>query len=178
VNEPTQPAQAVAETTTPAPARTSQPAAGATPSAADLLNARLHGLGSTDPQTMKHYGDGIGDLAARAVGEAEAELAPPIEILAKTFGLIRVRRTALVADSIAYVYEVRETPFGKRCVAWRITDHPRPEAPERFDPNRPVASRNRPLTAVVEKRVDVSCNDPRIQRVVPGTLQTPVPRHG
>jgi hypothetical protein len=128
---------------------------------------------------MKHYPGGIGDLAQRAVEEAEAALAPPAEILAKTFGLLRIERTTFHADSIAYVYERHQTPFGERCIAWRITDHPKPSAPDRYDPSKPLpADRNLQLRPQVERRVEVSCNDPRMTRVTPGSIGTPVPRHG
>lgn len=127
---------------------------------------------------MKHYG-GLGDLAARAIADAEAALAPPAQILAQTFGLIRVDRTVVRADSVAYVYKRIRTPFGERCLAWRITDHPKPPPPARYDPlHPPDPRRNLELKPEVEESVEVSCNDPRMERVVPGSLTTPVPRHG
>ena len=102
-------------------------------------------------------------------------------MLAKTFGLIRVTRTLFVADSVAYVFERRQTPFGERCRAFRVTDHPKPPAARRAStPTTPTATRspdrNPDLKPVVEY-IDVSCNDRRMEPVVPGSLTTPVPRH-
>jgi hypothetical protein len=125
---------------------------------------------------MKLYVPSVADLAKRAV---EA-LAPPAEILARTFGLIRVHRTETVADSIAYVYERISTPFGERCRAYRITQHPLPAAPHKYDFTDPWRNappgRNPDLKPVVET-VDVSCHDHRMEPVVPGSLKTPVPQH-
>ena len=127
---------------------------------------------------MKQYGADTSGLAERAVAAYEAAVAPPAEVLAKTFGLIRVKRTAFVADSVAYVFERRQTPFGERCRAFRVTDHPKPPPPPRFDPSHPLAfpDRNPDLKPVVEY-IDVSCNDRRMEPVEPGSLATPVPRH-
>ncbi len=180
----------------PAPARPAQPgsrpaAAGeggaprapgpqGSPDATALLNAKLKALTIGAGSTTKHYGADIGDLAQRAVEAYEASVAPPAEVLAKTFGLIRVKRTLTVADSVAYVFERRQTPFGERCRAYRITDHPQPPPPPRFDPNHPernpIPDRNPDLKPAVEY-IDVSCNDRRMEPVVPGSLRTPVPRH-
>lgn len=127
---------------------------------------------------MKHYTPGATEVVQRAMDAAEAALAPPAEILAQTFGLIRIERTVVVADSIAYVYKRIKTPFGERCLAWRITDHPKPAGPERYDPNRPYFPEGSPnLKPLVEKDAEVSCNDHRMQAVTPGTITTPVPRH-
>jgi hypothetical protein len=130
---------------------------------------------------MKQYNPTIGDIAKRALDAYEAALAPPAEILARTFGLIRVQRTAIVADSIAYVYEHIRTPFGQRCRAYRITEHPHPPPqPQKFDAKdtwrNPGADRNPDLKPTVDT-VEVSCNDRRMEAVVPGSLKTPVPRH-
>ncbi|MEA2667053.1 MAG: hypothetical protein QOI11_3997 [Candidatus Eremiobacteraeota bacterium] len=150
------------------------------PDATALLNAKLKALTLGGGSTMKQYGPDAADLARRAVEAYEAAVAPPAEVLAKTFGLIRVRRTAFVADSVAYVFERRQTPFGERCRAFRVTDHPKPPPPPRFDPNHPernpIPDRNPDLKPEVEY-IDVSCSDRRMEPVVPGSLKTPVPRH-
>jgi hypothetical protein len=156
------------------------PAPQGSPDATALLNAKLKALTLGGGSTVKSYGPDAADLARRAVEAYEAAIAPPAEVLAKTFGLIRVSRTAFVADSVAYVFERRQTPFGERCRAFRITDHPKPPAPARFDPNHPerapIPDRNPDLKPEVQF-IDVSCNDRRMEPVVPGSLRTPVPRH-
>jgi len=132
--------------------------------------------------TTKTYTPGAADVLARARDAYEAALAPPLEILAKTFGLIRVARTMVVADSVAYVYERHHTPFGDRCLAWRVTEHPEPQPTPWHDPAIGAPPPNFPpgapdLKAVVEKSVEVDCNDKRMQAVAPGSLTSPVPRH-
>jgi hypothetical protein len=119
-----------------------------------------------------------------AVGAYERALAPPAEVLAETFGLIRVSRTLAHADSIAYVFERRRDLLGREtCRAFRITDHPQPPPPTPMPaimggfPRPYLPDRNPDLKPIVEY-VDVSCNDRRMERVEPGSLRTPVPRHG
>lgn len=114
-----------------------------------------------------------------AVDAYEKALAPPAEVLAATFGLIRVSRTLVRADSIAYVFERKHDLLGREvCRAFRITDHPQPPPPSRFDPNRPLVFPDRaPDRKPVIEFVDVSCSDPRMEKVEPGSLTTPVPRH-
>jgi hypothetical protein len=129
---------------------------------------------------MKLYVPSVGDLAKRALDAYEAALAPPAEILARTFGLIRVHRTTTVADSVAYVYERVSTPFGERCRAYRVTEHPLPPPPQKFDftnPYRNPVPRGIPDLKPMIETVDVSCRDRRMEAVVPGSLKTPVPRH-
>jgi hypothetical protein len=128
-----------------------------------------------------HYTPGLDPRTA--VEEYERKLAPPAEILAATFGLIRVSRTIRHADSIAYVYERKRDLLGREvCRAFRITDHPPPPPPTPFPSviggfQRPyLPDRNPDLKPIVEV-VDVSCNDPNMEKVVPGSLRTPVPRH-
>jgi len=123
-------------------------------------------------------------LDPRTAAEAyEAALAPPAEVLAATFGLIRVTRTLVHADSVAYVFERKRDLLGREvCRAFRITDHP-PPPPPTPPPSlvggvaRPyLPDRNPDLKPVIEY-VDVSCNDAKMQKIVPGSLKTPVPRH-
>jgi len=110
-------------------------------------------------------------------------LAPPAEVLAATFGLIRVRRTIVHADSVAYVFERKRDILGREvCRAFRITDHPEPPpptAPPSLQGGQPrIMFPDRPpdIKPIIEF-VDVRCNDPRMERIVPGSLKTPVPRH-
>ncbi|HEY4440030.1 MAG TPA: hypothetical protein VGN14_06215 [Candidatus Elarobacter sp.] len=109
---------------------------------------------------------------------------PPAEILAATFGIIRERRTEVRADSVAYVYGTpRKNIFGRTvCKAWRVTDHPLPgpptAAPSLAGGRANLAFPGPPpdLKPVIDE-VDVACDDPRIEKHVPGSLATPVPRH-
>jgi hypothetical protein len=133
------------------------------------------------PVAPGHYTPGLDPNAA--VAAYEKALAPPAEVLAATFGLIRVERTTFHADSVAYVFERKKDIFGREvCRAFRVTDHPQPPAPtpvprliggfpQPYLPDRPPD-----LKPVVEY-VDVSCNDKHMERFPPGTLTTPVPRH-
>jgi len=128
--------------------------------------------------TMRSYGGTAIDPKSVAE-DYEKLVAVPAEILAQTFGLIRITRTIRHADSISYVYERRRDILGREvCRAFRITDHPEPTPPPRFDPNHPLVFPDRlPDLKPIVERVDVDCNDPRMERVVPGSLATPVPRH-
>ena len=158
------------------------PAPGASPSnGLASLNDKLRSLLPHGPVTPGRYTPGLDPQAA--VAAYEAALAPPAEVLAATFGLIRVSRTVVHADSIAYVFERKKDLFGREvCRAFRITDHPKPPPPS--PPPSLVGNHTQPnlpgplpdLKPVVEY-VDVSCNDPHMEKVVPGSLKTPVPRH-
>jgi hypothetical protein len=122
--------------------------------------------------------------ASHAADAYERELAPPAEVLAATFGLIRIDRTVIHASSVAYVFERKRDILGREvCRAFRITDHPLPPPPTPVpgirpgDINRPyIPGPPRDIKPVVEF-VDVSCSDARMEKIVPGTLRTPVPRH-
>jgi hypothetical protein len=118
-----------------------------------------------------------------AVEAYEAALAPPAEVLAKTFGLIRVSRTLVHADSVGYVFERKRDLLGREvCRAFWVTDHPPPPPPTPQPslaggfPRPYLPDRNPDLKPIVEY-VDVSCNDHRMENIVPGSLKTPVPRH-
>ena len=157
------------------PGASAAPAGGAIGSLNEKLKSLLpHG----DVNSMRSYGNS--GIDPRTVAEAyERLVAVPAEVLAKTFGLIRVRRTVIHADSIAYVFERRRDILGREvCRAFRITDHPDPTPAPRFDPKNPLVfpDRNPDLKPIVGY-VDVSCNDPKMQPVEPGSLKTPAPRH-
>jgi len=118
-----------------------------------------------------------------ALADYEKSLSPPAEVLAETFGIIRVQRTLVAAGSIAYVFERRRDVLGREvCRAFRITEHPLPPPPTP-PPSlvggvaRPVLPDRNPDIKPVVEYVDVSCNDRRMQKVDPGSLTTPVPRH-
>lgn len=158
------------------------PGPSASPSnALSSLNDRLRGMLPHGPVTPGRYTPA---LDPRTATEAyEAALRPPAEVLAATFGLIRVSRTLVHADSVAYVFERKRDILGREvCRAFWITDHP-PPPPPTAQPSlsggfaRPyLPDRNPDLKPVVEY-VDISCNDKRMQPIVPGSLKTPVPRH-
>ena len=125
----------------------------------------------------------------RGLNAYEAALAPPLEILAETFGLIYTRRTLAVADSVTYVYERSVVLGHETCKAYRITEHPlRPVATAPPAQASTLGSNAagpgpvslpRPLpdaTPQVESAVTVPCDDPKMQAVVPGSLTSPVPR--
>ncbi len=109
---------------------------------------------------------------------------PPPEVLAATFGIIRERRTNLHPDSVTYVFgEPKRNLIGRTvCRAWRVTDHPQPSPPPA--PSSLVGGRttlvfpgpNPDLKPEIDY-VEVSCDDPRMEKHVPGSLATPVPRH-
>jgi hypothetical protein len=133
------------------------------------------------PVAPGHYTPPLDPAAATEA--RDAALAPPLEVLAATFGLIRVTRTAFRADSVTYVFERKRDLFGREvCRAFRITDHPLPPPPTPQPslsggfPRPYIPDRNPDLKPVVEY-VDVSCNNPRMEKIVPGSLKTPVPRH-
>ncbi|HTD32018.1 MAG TPA: hypothetical protein VK665_00045, partial [Candidatus Elarobacter sp.] len=133
------------------------------------------------PVQPGHYTGGLDPGAA--VDEYEKSVAPPAEVLAATFGIIRVSRTVMHADSVAYVFERKKDIFGREvCRAFWITDPPQPPPPTPLPhiiggfPRPYIPDRPPDLKPVVEY-VDVSCTDKRIQPVVPGSLRTPVPRH-
>jgi hypothetical protein len=178
-----------------APARTSAPAAPPPPpqpppapipsafppaSALANLNARLRAaLPSASPPAMQRVD--LNRYSTNSVLDAyEAALAPPLEILAKTFGLIYTTRTLTRADSVAYVYERTRDVLGREvCRAYRITEHPQRPAPARVDHAAPGAvDFPRPLPDVTPsiETVDVSCRAPGMIPVEPGSLTSPVPR--
>jgi hypothetical protein len=160
----------------PAPGPSASPS-----STGSSLNDKLRALLPHNAVVPGHYAPGLDPNAA--VEAYEKALTPPAYVLAATFGLIRVSRTVVHADSIAYVFERKKDLFGREvCKAYRITDHPKPPPPtpppslsggfaRPYIPDRP------PDLKPVLEFVEVSCNDPRMERIAPGGLTTPVPRH-
>jgi len=96
----------------------------------------------------------------------------PLDVLAETFGLIRVTRTMARADSTTYVFERRKDIFGREvCRALRFTPHPLPSAPPRFDPNHPLQfGPDAPNIKPEVEYVNVSCDARGIQAIEPGSL--------
>ncbi|HZO93016.1 MAG TPA: hypothetical protein VFB22_04550 [Candidatus Baltobacteraceae bacterium] len=146
----------------------------AAPSPGDLagLNARMRAmLPHGDVDTMAHYG-------APAMDAPDLDLVAeyvPAEVLAETFGLIRITRSVMHAGSTTYVFEHKKDIFGREvCRALRFTPHPLRTPPPRWDPNHGItwADRNPDLKPEVDY-LDVSCSDPRIEAVTPGSLDRP-----
>jgi hypothetical protein len=119
------------------------------------------------------------------VAEAYERLVrPPPEVLAATFGIIRERRSNLHPDSVTYVFgEPRRNLMGRTvCRGWRVTDHPHaspPPASSSLMGGRTtlvLPGPNPDLKPQIDY-VDVECDDARMEKHVPGSLATPVPRH-
>ncbi|MFN2459319.1 MAG: hypothetical protein ABR591_01305 [Candidatus Velthaea sp.] len=104
----------------------------------------------------------------------EAALAPPADVLAQTFGIVRWRRTAAGADFIEYVYEHTNVLGIPACKAYRITEHPLlPDVPD-MRKNPPAGRQLAPATN--ETVTIVPCHADSYEHVAPGSLTTPVPR--
>ncbi|GAC1415946.1 MAG: hypothetical protein NVSMB64_26170 [Candidatus Velthaea sp.] len=112
----------------------------------------------------------------RIVSAYEAALAPPPDILARTFGLIRPNRTAAHADSISYVFE-RTTLLGiPVCKAYKITEHPYTRSAADLSKN-PLADTGRQIAKPEVEIVTLApCTEKSYTPVVPGSLKAPVPR--
>lgn len=161
----------------PSPSPAASPAAGL-----GGLNARLRAALPTKPTAGMQRVDLGRDYGTERVLDAyEAALAPPPDVLAKTFGLIYVTRTQAHADSVAYVYERTQlVVLGHAvCRAFRITEHPLRTADERVDVSKPGAlTLPGPLRdeKPVLETIDVACDTPGMIVVEPGSLTAPVPR--
>jgi hypothetical protein len=103
------------------------PAPGGSAAAPGSLSDRLRHLdiGTSVDYTPKRValGDAQGVLDA-AVSAYEARLAPPPDILARTFGYIYERRSGTHPDSLAYVYNTYTIGPLRMCKAWKIIEHP------------------------------------------------------
>jgi hypothetical protein len=164
---------------TPSPS----PAPAATPAAPGLgsLNDRLRAALPTKPTAgMQKVDLGSGYTTNRVLDAYEAALAPPLEVLAKTFGLIYTTRTLARADSVEYVYERVHGLLGKDvCRAYKITEHPLRPVDSSPDVSKPGAitlpGALRDVKAGIET-VEVPCDAPGMMKVEPGSITTPVPR--
>ncbi len=174
-----------------APAAPAAPhAAASAPAGPDLtsLNARMRAALPTAPvDATKHYDLG-GYHTDRVLDAYEASLAPPLEVLLKTFGLIYTKRTAAQADSIAYVYERTRVLGVEVCRAYTIVEHPLRVAGPNADHIGPAgqAMSGRPsavdfpgplpdLKPEISTEV-VPCNAKGMIPVVPGSMTSPAPR--
>jgi hypothetical protein len=129
---------------------------------------------------MQRVDLGSGYTTNRVLDAYEAALAPPLEILAKTFGLIYTTRTLTRADSVEYVYERVHGLLGNDvCRAYKITEHPLRPTDSAPDVSKPGAltlpGALRDVKPDIET-VDVPCDSPGMIKVEPGSITTPVPR--
>jgi hypothetical protein len=125
---------------------------------------------------MKGYGP-AGIDPNEAASDWERLIAVPESVLAKTFGLIRRTRTVMRSASVTYVFERTFDLFGRQvCRAFRITEHPQPTPPPRFDPNALVFPGRNPDLKPTADYVLVPCDDPSMRKVVPGSLASPSPQ--
>jgi hypothetical protein len=157
------------------------PQTGASPGPTDdanaRLNARLRGLlPSGMGETMHQYAG-----ATLSRDNAVAVIPVPEPILKATFAFLRTLRTLMRPATLTYVYGPPHRDLLGRtvCKAYRITEHPQPTAPPRFDPNShqpsfPAIAGTQDLPPQIDD-VEVPCNDPHLQHVTPGSLTTPLP---
>jgi len=150
------------------------------PQSGGSLNDRLKGLNGAGPvdYTPKRVKvTDPNDQRDRIVAAYEASLAPPPEILAQAFGLIRMSRTAAHADSISYVFE-RGTFLGLPiCKAYKITEHPYTRPAVDLSRN-PLGDTGRQIAKADIEIVNIyPCDESKYVPVKPGSLTTPVPRH-
>ncbi len=152
------------------------------------LNERLKAALPTGPGGgLKHYD--LGSYQTNRVLDAyEASLAPPLEVLARTFGLIYTSRTAFRADEVQYVYERTRVLGVEVCKAYTIVEHPlRDPAPKEEHVGLGAPSSGNPtglaqtgplrdLKPEISTQV-VPCNAKGMIPVAPGSLKSPVPRH-
>jgi hypothetical protein len=153
----------------------------------DRLKAALP-TGAVTVNGMKRYDLG-GYQTDRVIDAYEASLAPPLEILLKTFGLIYTKRTEAQADSIAYVYERTRILGVEVCRAYTIVEHPLrgtgPNADHIGPVGPPVSGRGSAIGApgpLPDLKPEVStdivpCNAKGMIPVVPGSMTSPAPRH-
>ncbi len=125
-----------------------------------------------------------------AVAAYEARLAPPPDILSRTFGFIYERRTAIRPDSIAYVYDTFRIGPITMCRAWKIVEHPNQTVHEvgpvagsagigggvATNANSSVVRHDNGGDAEVQTVV-FPCTERTYTAVRRGSLTAPLPRH-
>jgi hypothetical protein len=124
----------------------------------------------------------------RVLDAYEAALAPPLEVLARTFGLIYTARTAFRADAVQYVYERTRVLGVEVCKAYTIVEHPLRAPATKADHvglGAPAAGdqtglmRTGPLGDLkpeISTQI-VPCDAKGMIPVQPGSLKSPAPRH-
>ena len=168
-------------------------ASGANSGGLGSLNAKLKSLDTGTDVDYRPKRVAIGDAQAvldNAVLAYEARLAPPPDILRRTFGFIYARRSATHEDSLAYVYDTYSIGPITICKAWKITEHPYEPVPETgsvarsagiggavaTSANSPNVRRDAGGEAQVET-VQFPCTEKSYTPVPRGSLTTPLPRH-
>jgi hypothetical protein len=151
----------------------------------DALNDRLRSLIPHGPVdfTPKRVSAGANEVTDQVQAAYEAALAPPPEILAKTFGIISHKRTVGEPDSIAYVFEQYKIGPFTACKAYKIVEHPfAPSSAWTPTPvgagvkaDFPAPSRGTPPDVGIV--TIVPCNPSSYTHVEPGSITTPLPRH-
>jgi hypothetical protein len=169
------------------------PPAPGKPQGTGSLNDRLKGLnvnGNVD-YTPKRVA--LGDAQSildNAMLAYEQRLAPPPEILNRTFGFIYQRRTAGHPDSVAYVYDTYSIGPITMCKAWKIVEHPSQPVHETgavarsagigggvaTSANSSVVRHDAGGVAEVET-VQFPCTEKSYTAVPRGSIKTPLPRH-
>jgi hypothetical protein len=157
------------------------------------LNDRLKHLdlgGDVDYRPKRvALGDAQGILDA-AVSAYDQRLAPPPEILRRTFGFIYERRTSGQPDSLAYVYDSYTIGPIRMCKAWKIVEHPYVPVREVGAVARNsgiggavVTADNSPVVRHGEdggaeiQTVQFPCTERSYTAVPLGSITTPLPRH-
>jgi hypothetical protein len=143
------------------------------------LNDRLRSLlphGDVDYTPRRVDLGSRDDFAKRVEAAWEAGLAPPPDILAKTFGIIWQKRSAVAPDSVSYVFQ-RTTIAGIGvCKAYKVTEHPYVAGPPDLRTQTvQIGARTAPPDVSIV--TIVPCSEKAYDPVEPGSLKTPVPRH-
>jgi hypothetical protein len=157
------------------------------------LNDRLKNLNVGGEVDYRPKRVAIGDAQSvldAAVAAYEARLAPPPDILSRTFGFIYERRTAIRPDSIAYVYDTFRIGPITMCRAWKIVEHPNQTVHEvgpvagsagigggvATNANSSVVRHDNGGEAEVQTVV-FPCTERTYTAVRRGSLTAPLPRH-
>jgi hypothetical protein len=169
--------------------------AGTSPARSPLgsLNDRLKHLDVAGPVDYHPKRVTLGDAQGvldDAVSAYEQRLAPPPDILSRTFGFIYERRTAIHPDSLAYVYDTYAIGPITICKAWKIVEHPNQAVREVgavggsagigggvvTSANSSVVRHDAGGSADIET-VQFPCTEKSYTPVRRGSLTTPLPRH-
>ena len=120
----------------------------------------------------------------------ERRLAPPPDILRRTFGFMYERRNAAHPDSLAYVYDTYAIGPITMCKAWKIVEHPYVAVRE-VGPfagsagigggvvtgaNSPVVRHENGGNAEIQT-VQFPCTEKSYTAIPRGSLSAPLPRH-
>jgi hypothetical protein len=162
-------------------------------SATTSLNDRLKQLNIGGDVDYRPKRVAVGDAQAvldNAVLAYEARLAPPPDILRRTFGFIYQRRSAGHPDSLASVYDRYSIGPLTMCKAWKIVEHPYQAVREvgsvagnagiggavASSANSPNVRHDAGGSAEIET-VQFPCTEKSYTPVPIGSITTPLPRH-